>query len=477
MSCTGTSAEHEDEHSNLQLTAYSDKLELYAEAHPMVAGQEGMLLCHFSYLDDFKPVKEGEVTVRLHAGGKTSETKSSTLERDGIYRLTIKPEAVGKASLEITVRNQRVGTTILHVDSLQVFADAEAADADAQQHQAKSASGVSFTKEMSWGVDFGTSQAEMLPIGNVIKTVAQVQPTLGDETVISAKTDGIVRLAQDRLTEGMTVRSGMPICSIDASQTAAGNLMARQQQANAELKRAEAELARLESLRQDKLALESEVQNARAAYESANATVVALQKGFGQGTQNVTSTRSGFLKRLMVKNGQYVSTGDIVAVVGESRTLQLKAEVPASAYADLSKISGASINGRSLADLGGRLLSYGRQTSVENPLIPVTFEVNNQLDLVPGTFVDMYITTSSSDSRLCVLREAIVEEMGNTFVYVQLTPEFFEKRQVRTGVTDGIHTEIIHGITPDDRVVSHGTMLVKMQQAAGGVDAESGHSH
>ena len=70
-----------------------------------------------------------------------------------------------------------------------------------------------------------------------------------------------------------------------------------------------------------------------------------------------------------------------------------------------------------------------------------------------------------------------MEEMGNYFVYVQQTPELFEKRLVVKGATDGRRTEIKDGLSPGERVVGKGAVLLKLSQSAGSVDVHSGHVH
>ena len=65
----------------------------------------------------------------------------------------------------------------------------------------------------------------------------------------------------------------------------------------------------------------------------------------------------------------------------------------------------------------------------------------------------------------------------NFFVFVQLTPEFFEKRPVKTGATDGVRIEIKEGVTKGERVVSRGAILVKLAQASGALDPHAGHAH
>ena len=70
-----------------------------------------------------------------------------------------------------------------------------------------------------------------------------------------------------------------------------------------------------------------------------------------------------------------------------------------------------------------------------------------------------------------------MEEQGNYFVYVQVTPELFEKREVKIGTTDGVSTEIQKGITSIERIVTKGAILIKLTQSTGTLDAHSGHVH
>lgn len=136
-----------------------------------------------------------------------------------------------------------------------------------------------------------------------------------------------------------------------------------------------------------------------------------------------------------------------------------------------------SRNTFTLSDLGGKLVSFGKSVDNEHPLIPVLFQIDNKVDWIPGSFVELFIRTSGEKLSVVVPQKSIIEEMGNYFVYVQLTPEYFEKRQVSVGKTDGNFTEILSGLDGSERVVTDGSILVKIMQSAGGLDAESGHQH
>ena len=100
-----------------------------------------------------------------------------------------------------------------------------------------------------------------------------------------------------------------------------------------------------------------------------------------------------------------------------------------------------------------------------------------EFSFVSGGFVELYLKTQSSTQALTISNAALLEEQGIYFVFVQVHPELFEKREVKVGVCDGLKTEIIKGINPQDRVVTKGAILVKLAQATGTLDAHSGHVH
>lgn len=342
-------------------------------------------------------------------------------------------------------------------------------------------------KAMQETIGLETEAVAEEPIGTVIRTVAQVQPTLGNEQVLTAKADGVVTLCNSSLTDGSSVRRGQAICTINASVTAQGNLAVEQQQARLELERTKKEYERLNALRADKLALESDVANAKAAYEQAQAAAKGLQQGFAAGKQTVCATEGGYMKQLHVQNGEFVQTGQPIATITQTSTLQLKAEVQADYYPMMNDIS--SVNLRSLnacndekktwtlEELEGKLLSYGHQTNAECPLIPVVFQINNVGNFLPGTYVELYIRTRSKQEKMTIAESALLEEMGSYYVFVQTEKDHFERRLVIPGITDGIRTEIKSGLQPGEKVVTHGAMQVKMQQAVGSVDAHAGHNH
>ena len=131
----------------------------------------------------------------------------------------------------------------------------------------------------------------------------------------------------------------------------------------------------------------------------------------------------------------------------------------------------------SLEELNGQILSYGKTTNANNYLIPITLEIDNTDDFVAGGFVELFLKYRSETNSIVIPNEALIEEQGNFFVFVQVHPELFEKREVKIGDTDGQSIEIKSGLRANERIVSEGAILIKLAQATGALDAHSGHVH
>lgn len=481
---------HETEESGhahdeiLSLFAYGEDFELFAEATPFVTGQTGEILAHFSHLENFKPLAQGTVTVSLVVGEGT-EVISQTLEnqeRTGIYLFSLKPQKAGSGKLIFDIKTSK-GDFQVTVPNIMVYTDVHEAHEAAAQSAITSVDGISFTKEQSWKVDFATDEARLEPFGQMIRTTAQIQPLQGDERIVSARTSGLVLFSNEHIVEGRAVNTGQRLFYIDGSQTTDNNLSVRYAEAESEYARAKAEVVRKAELAEEGVISQSVLLAAQTDFANAEANYINLKQNFSAGRQGVSSPIGGFVTRIMVQNGEYVEAGQPVLVVSQNRDLLIKAEVQPKYYDLLSSIVSANLRVLSsnrtytLEELGGRVLSYGKSTDLQNPLVPIVFLVNNKIELLVGSFVELFIKTQTTTRAVTVPNEALTEEMGNFFVFVQLTPVLFEKRWIKKGASDGIRTEIIEGIIAGERVVSKGAMLVKLSHSSGVLDPHAGHVH
>ena len=476
------SGDDHDHGETLQLTAYSSELEVFIEAYPFVAGQASNQRVFISRLEDFKPLTEGSVTISMIVGTDGARQTLDKPTKPGIYPFRLSPPAAGKGRIIVDIQTAS-GKSQIVIPDITVYTDKHGADKSAAAAAVESSSGVAFTKEQSWKVDFATTEIRREPFGQIIRTMAQVQPSQGDERIITARTSGTT-FFNTVVTEGKAVRAGQTLFTIDGNATIDNNLAVRYAEAESEYNRAKTEYERKTELAKENIVSQSDLLRAKSEFTSAEITFNNLRSNFTAGRQNVSSPINGFVTRVLVQKGEFVEAGQPVLVVSQNRDLFIKADLRLRHFGLLNNITTANIRllncniVHSLESLGGRIISYGRSADISNPLIPITFQVNNTAGFVPGSFVEMFIKTQTSSQAITVPNEAIVEEMGSYFVFVQLTPEFFDKRAIKKGVTDGVRTEISEGdVAPGDRVVSRGAIFVKLAQASGALDPHAGHAH
>lgn len=482
-SCKNHSEEEHHHDAMLKLSAYSSVYELYVVASPFVKGEEGHVAAHITTLSDYKPLAAGSVHLILNVGGSSVSLDASKPAEPGIFTFHAKPEATGRGTLTIEVKGAPGMSRFSF--PVQVFDDEHAAHEAAEAAEIKSGNAVVFSKEKSWKSEFSVARAEFRPVGTVIKTVARIEPSQGDESVISAKGAGTVSFVNQALTQGSAVSAGQALFRIDTRGMVEGNLSRMNSEMQSEYDRARREYDRKKELRAEKLITESDLLKAKNEYEVAAARIKSLRGSSSGSMQIATSPISGYVQSVDVANGEFVEPGRVLARVARNRDLYMTAEVPSRYYPVLHDISLQSTVVRpmhgdvdyTLSELGGRIVSYGKSVSAENHLLPVIFCIHDNGSFVPGSFVNIHISTTGSRKALCVPDDAVLEQMGSYFVYVQLTPELFEKRQVKIGESDGRYVEIRSGLKSGERVVAKGAVLVKLAQSAGSVDAHAGHVH
>jgi RND family efflux transporter MFP subunit len=340
-----------------------------------------------------------------------------------------------------------------------------------------------FTKNQQQKTDFAVEDVRIEPFDAIIRTAAQVLPSQGDEKIVTAKANGTVVFSADFAVAGKAVKAGQYLFSIESSGLSDNNFSIRYAEAENEYNRAKKEYERKLELEKDKIVSKQDLIKAQTEYKNAESVYNNLRKNFSDGKQIITSPISGFITKMMVRNGEYVETGQPVLIISQNSNLFIKAELAPKYFSSLGGITSANIHVMntnkvySLEELNGKVLSFGKSADVNNPLIPVVFQVNNNIGLLSGSIVELYIKMQISKRAIAVPNEAIVEEMGTYFVFVELTPETFEKRAITKGTTDGLRTEIKEGLSEGERLVIKGAVLIKLTQSSEELDIHSGHSH
>lgn len=471
-----------EEAPKILLTEYTSNFELFAESDVFIAGEEAGILAHFTWLPSFKPLESGRVTARLVVKGKeTSQTQKQPL-RPGIYRFELKPSATGQGHLVFDIESKE-GSYEIDVPEITVFRDEHAALENNPEHDHAEANTVVFTKEQSWKIDFATAHPSNAPFGSIIRTTAQVQPAPEDKLMVTAKTGGIVSLVSGFIVPGTKVNAGETLFTVSGSGLADNNFAVRYTEARNNYETAKLEYERMQALAEDKIVSETQLLTAKNNYENAMVKFENLQQHFDASGQKVSSPITGFVDEVFVQNGAYIQSGmPVLSVIGD-QNLVLHADVRPKFMEMLGSVTSANIRLMpenriiSMEEINANDFAVGKATNTSNYLIPASLMVGRDPALIPGRFVELFLRAESPGPVITVPNGALLEEQGHYFVFVQITPELFEKREIQTGDTDGKNTAILRGLSTEDRIVTRGAMLIKLAQATGTLDAHSGHVH
>ena len=331
----------------------------------------------------------------------------------------------------------------------------------------------SVAQQEAFGVE--TEEVAYTSFSSVIRASGTILPAKGEESIIPATTSGVFHFKSKAPSEGSYVAKGSVFAVINTQNVDGGDPVSK---ARASLETAEKEYQRDIELLKDNIISISHYDQSKLEYEQAKAAYEALTSGgySGEGL-NVLSPLGGYLQAIYVSEGQFVNTGEPLAVVSQNRKLQLRAELPEKYYSSLKDIVSANFvtaDGSvwSLDDLGGRLLSYSRSSS--NHFLPVTFELDNRISAAPGSYVDVYLKGREQQESIVVPVEAVTESQGVYNVYVRHEEDAFLKRNVTLGASDGVNVQILSGLNPGDEVVTKGAVQIKLASVSA---VPSGHNH
>lgn len=312
----------------------------------------------------------------------------------------------------------------------------------------------------------------------VIKTSGQVLAAQGDESVAVATVAGVVSF-HGKVTEGMSVGKGSTLLTISSSNIADGDPV---QRARIAYEISKKEYERMKALVKNKIVSDKDFAQAEQNYENARISYEALAKGNTKGGQAISSPIGGYVKNILVKEGDYVSIGQPLVSVTQNRRLFLRAEVSEKYYPYLRTIGSANFKTPydnkvyALKELSGRLLSFGKSAGDNSFYVPVTFEFDNKGDIIPGSFVEVYLLSTPMENAISLPRTALTEEQGLFFVYLQLDEEGYKKQEVTLGADNGQSVQILTGVKAGDPVVVNGAYQVKLASASNAIPAHS-HEH
>lgn len=349
---------------------------------------------------------------------------------------------------------------------------------EAHAHEAHGAGEVVFKKQDAEAIGLQTQTVQPGVFSEVIKTSGQIQSAQGSETVLVATVPGVVTLGDTRFVDGTAVRKGQPVLTLASNTLSDGDVAIRIKNAYQTAKR---EFERMEQLIGDKIVSQKEYEQAHLAYENAKVAYDAIQGKQSVRGVAVTAPMTGFLKNILVKEGDYVTVGQPLATISQNNRLLLRADVSEKNYTRLPMIRSAHFKTPyddkvyKLDELDGRLLSYGKSSGNNSFYIPVLFEFDNKGAVIAGSYVEVYLLGKPMEQVLSVPTSALVEEQGLYCVYLRLDEDCYKKQYVTLGADNGEAVQILSGLKTGDEVVTKGAYQIKLASASNAIPAHTHH--
>ncbi len=203
-------------------------------------------------------------------------------------------------------------------------------------------------------------------------------------------------------------------------------------------------------------AVSSSKETASASVNQAKAALDIAQNSLNN--TNITAPISGFVSGLYVSKGQLVSPGAPAFDIANTNMIDAKIYVSESVIGKIEQGSKAEISVASagIESLSGTVTVVNPVKDAKTGLYGVKVAIDNEDGKIKsGMLADIILTTDQKKDVIILPSDALINESGDYFVYV-VKGDNAKKCKVSVGVTDGVYTEITHGIKSGDKVVVDG---------------------
>lgn len=465
--------DHAHSYSLRSYTQINGNYELFMEATPLIIGDKFEATIFITKLDSYKPIKSNHISLIL-TGTKILKINAHG-HNNGIFHTSFIPTMEGKANLVVTFADAGISQKI-SIDSLFIFNHDNFQEGETEEE----ANLINYIKEQAWAEEFEITELQEKQFSRVIKTSGKILPAPGDETIITAMHSGTISL-NNRLIEGKKVKKGDAL-SVISSNLIHQNLTNDYLEAKNKFEKAELDFKRATELIAEKLISEKEYLVTKLDYESTKNTFNNIAKYYSDGNENIYAPKTGYVRSVFVQQGQFIEEGQPIATIIQNKRILLKADVPqqynhlASGFytANFSPVYTNELF--KIADFNGHRTSYSSALAKNSLFTSVHFEFDAHKDIMPGSYVEVYLKSASTHEVLTVPVSALMEDQGNYFVFVMVDGEHYRKTYIKIGDSDGEYIEVISGLVAGDYVVSKGTYQIHLASLGNAAPAHS-HSH
>ena len=373
---------------------------------------------------------------------------------------------------------------------------------------------VKFLMEQQWRIRMKLALVGEKTIARQITATGRIIPAANQHAAVAPAISGLIergplqRLGQ-RVTAGQTIAVLRQIVTAaDQSQIRAAQAQARAQDAQValdtarleaerraadgeiETARVQLEQARREAdralrLYEQQVLPKQEAERAEAVSKTAQANydaaaqrrkaldniparvpVKAVEDGANE-AHVIRAPITGVVTKVNKNLGEQVAAGEAILEITNLDNVWVEAPIFEQ---DLSLVTGSGNTSFTTAawpgqEFRGTLLDVGNVIDEQKRTAHVIFSVpNSGRALRIGMQADVRIEAGERVSAMIIPREAVLEDEGKKIVYVLLSGEEFQRREVKLGNEYGEKVAVLEGLKAGERVVTQGALQLKLHE-------------
>lgn len=492
----GDHAHDSSELEAIQMTQWTENLEVFIEHEPFVPEKDIELIVHVTHLDGWKPKTSGPLVLIFSVDDETPfEVRAEAPVRPGVYLPKVNFPHGGTWQLDIPLASAGHEDQSLTFFNIKVHRNEHDAQ-HAGDHGNDNA--ISFLKEQQWHMDFDSAEVSEKLFRESLPAFGTIVSRADGETVLHAPISGrLIAPGNIFPSFGTQVSQGQKLGAIvpkldQANDPATLNLAVTQ--AELALDFAKKDLERLTRLFSQEAVPQNRVRQAELQVQQTTADLKAARQRVRQLTASQKGSQrnlngldlyaplSGNVIQSYVFPGSLVQEGDPLFQIADLSRMWLQVNIPEANIHRVTQASGAwfTVDGLDKVfeihgEHGGKRIALGGQIDPQKRTVPLIFEVPNpQGHLRKGMFAKVSVLTGKEGHGLSVPASAIIEEAGLPCVYVHVQGETFERRTIKPGIRDGNDVQILAGLKAGERVVTKGAYQVRL---AGSSDVVPDHGH
>jgi len=345
-------------------------------------------------------------------------------------------------------------------------------------------------KQKETGIE--VQKIAMESISDRLEATAVIELNADRVSKISPMTSG--RIIKVIASLGDRVKAGQPLAYLDSPELR--QIWAEYIKAKSRLEVEEKNLKREETLFEKKISPEKDVLKARQELSEAEADLNLTKERFrllgidisqseiqnGRNADHplipISSPIGGAVIEKSVSQGEVVSTEKALFTVADLSTLWILIDIYEKDIARLKTGMAVKVSVSAFPEKYFKAtLSYiGDVVDEKTRIVKARVTINNLSGLLkPGMFATVSIDTPKDSQRerlIAVPEEAVLIDGTARYVFVQISPDKFKRKDIMVGRTLGKKVEITEGLKEGDVVVVKGMFTLKSELKKESLEAE-----